>query len=489
MTETARDPGTRKRPVFVAVGLLSSAAFMLLAIRRVHTSEVERTLAAARLVPWVPLAVASYLAGHVVRGVRCKLLVSRDAKLSAATATNVVVLGYAVNNILPARLGELARAGMLAQRSGMPFLQSLTVTFLERLLDGLVLLLLLVVASSLVPDVGWIDTTLDLGVAVFGVATFGVLLAVLAPTFLLSVSSRLSHPLGPRVHARVVSLVGQASAGVAYLRRPDDAARVLALSVVVWLLEAGMFLALLPAFGVRAAIGTALLAMTITNLGILVPSSPGFIGAFHFFCMKALVAVGVAEAVAFGYAALVHLSFYVPITAWGLVVLLGYGVSVGETVARARGAEPLALTDALLAEADAPRRPSPPARVDPFVRALVEALVPIDECPEPARAKVIDDAAAFVRGELDALAGRLAVLFGIGMLGFRIVTVLRFARGFTRLPLATRRAWAERWAYGGLSLARQLFKAVRSTAVVAFYEHPAVDGRTRSGVVPLRVAS
>lgn len=485
MTEETADPGRRKRPLLVAAGLLSSAAFMVLALRRVHTAEVERTLAAARLVPWVPLAVASYLAGHLVRGVRCRLLASRDAKLSTATATNVVVLGYAVNNILPARLGELARAGMLAQRTGMPFVQSLTVTFLERLLDGLVLLALLVVASFLVPDVGWIDTMLRLGAVVFGVATLGVLLAVLAPAFLLSSSSRLSQPLGARVHARVVSLVGQAGAGVAYLRRPSDAARVLALSVVVWLLEAGMFLALLPAFGLRAPVGTALLAMTITNLGILVPSSPGFIGAFHFFCMKALVAVGVGEAVAFGYAALVHLSFYVPITAWGLVVLLGYGVSVGETVARARGAEPLALDDAWLAETEPPAGPAARAESDPFLRALVESLVPLDECAEPARTRVVADVASFVAGEIDALPGRLALLFGVGMVGFRLLTAVRFARGFAALPLASRRRWASLWAYGGFSLGRQLFKVVRSTAILAFYEHPAMASRARSGLVVL----
>ncbi|MCA9646216.1 MAG: flippase-like domain-containing protein, partial [Myxococcales bacterium] len=94
-----------RRVVFVLAGLLSSAAFMLLAVRRLAFDDVTRALTHAELWPWLPLGVLSYLAGHAVRGIRCRRLASGEARLTRTTATNVVVLGYAVNNILPARLG------------------------------------------------------------------------------------------------------------------------------------------------------------------------------------------------------------------------------------------------------------------------------------------------------------------------------------------------------------------------------------------------
>ena len=141
---------------YFAIGVVSSAIFLALAVRRLEFASVSRAFERAELVPWLPLAVLSTSSATVVRGVRCKLLVSREAKLSLRTATNVVVLGYAVNNVLPARLGEFARAGMLAQTSGLPFVQSLTVTLLERVLDGLCLLLLLVIAGRMGPHVGFV---------------------------------------------------------------------------------------------------------------------------------------------------------------------------------------------------------------------------------------------------------------------------------------------------------------------------------------------
>ena len=38
--------------------------------------------------------------------------------------------------------------------------------------------------------------------------------------------------------------------------------------------------------------------MSVTNLGILVPSTPGFVGPFHFFCSQALMSQGIPEATA-----------------------------------------------------------------------------------------------------------------------------------------------------------------------------------------------
>jgi glycosyltransferase 2 family protein len=460
--------------LYVAIGVISSAIFLALAVRRLEFSSVARAFEHAQLVPWLPLAVLSYIAGHWVRGVRCRLLVSREAKLTLGTATNVVVLGYAVNNVLPARLGEIARAGMLAQNSGLPFVQSLTVTLLERVMDGLCLLLLLAIAGRMAPEIGFVRV-LEFGGLVFGIAAFGVLLAVAAPSALLNLTSRASHLLGARVHGLSVTVVSQLVAGVAYIRTLSSALAVGALSIAVWVLEAGMFLALLPAFGIAADPWLAVVAMCVTNLGILAPSTPGFIGPFHFFCKWVVMAAGVEESTAFSYAALVHLSFYVPITLWGVAIAFTYGLSFGEMVNRASAARPIEPGSEPLVSLRSSREP-PEAEPSRFLVALVDALVPHD--PEIGdQSRVVRDVARFVRSELDDLPARLGWLLSTGLTGFRTITVLVKLSRFEALERSARRAWAERWAYGSLSLARQLFRGVRSTALLAYYDHPLVRAR------------
>ncbi len=467
----------------VALGMLSSAVFLALAVAHRDLTRVAAALEHARLWPWLPLAVASYLLGHLVRGVRLRLLVSREATLSLSGATGVVVVGYAVNNVLPARLGELARAWMLREQSGFPFVQSLTVTFLERLLDGLVLLGLLALALLARPAQGWIPATLGVASVLLGLATAVVLLAVLAPGYVIGQASRVANRLAPRLHDRTVRGVSAMVSGVAFLRRPLDALAIVALGVAVWLLEAGMYLFLLPAFGLPLSPWTALLAVSATNLGILLPSTPGFIGAFEFFCMQALISAAVPADTAFGYAVLAHLTFFVPITAWGVGVLFAHGLSMGRTVrlsreARVAEAPPAALAGLATvigrAERTAPGRG--PSR---FMRALAESLTPVDDdgLAGAEREATIGVVAGFMQGQIDALPMRLTTLFRTGMLGFRAATRVAFLRGFCELAPAPRRRWVEGWAYGRMGLARQLFRGARSTALLAYYEQPAVRAR------------
>ena len=96
------------------------------------------------------------MVGHVLRGFRCRALLGSNTRLPPATATNIVVIGYACNNVLPARLGELVRSGMLSERAGVSYDEALTITIIERMLDGLAIVVLLMTTSLVMPLDGWI---------------------------------------------------------------------------------------------------------------------------------------------------------------------------------------------------------------------------------------------------------------------------------------------------------------------------------------------
>ena len=121
------------------------------------------------------------------------------------------------------------------------------------------------------------------------------------------------------------------------------------------------------------------------------------------------------------------------------------------------------------------------ARADRFQAALVEALLPLEEVPTEHREDVITQVTDFVRGQLDALPRRLRRLLALAFWVFRVVTRVRFLRAFTGLPVRTRRRWVERWAYGPLGPGRQLFRVVRSTSLVAYYELPELRAKVTSG--------
>jgi uncharacterized protein (TIRG00374 family) len=488
-------PSARSQRRAVALlGFLGSAVFVALAMRHLDFGAVLATWGEARIFPWVPLAAAAYIAGHFVRGQRLRVLVHRATFLSLPTATNVVVVGYASNNVLPARLGELVRAGMLAERTGLPLPQTLTITFIERLLDGIaILMLLLVSTTSLAVEADWIFGLARAGAVVFGVALALLLVAVLLPSVVLSSASRVSRRFRPKWRDRVLALASSITSAGGCLRRPRDAAAIGIYSIVVWLLESLMFAFILPVFGLRLELAPALAAMSVTNLGILVPSSPGFVGSFHFFCSQTLASQGVPPTIAMAYAILVHLTFYVPVTIWGAAAILWYGIQVGATAAMARAARSSPQTETasglrvhVIARLEPQRAESSPTAFDV---ALIEAIVtPLGSAIDDS---AVNDVATFVAQAMNALPVRLHVMYEAGMAAFRFYVRLRYLRSFCGLDLDRRRAAVEAFSFGRVGLLRQLFRPVRSTALLAYYERdPVVRGLSpaapRSRPIPLR---
>lgn len=466
----------------ILLGLAISAVLLLAAGYNVEWHSVGIALASAQLWPWLPLAVGSYLIGHWVRGVRTRLLVSRDAKLSLVSATNVVVIGYTVNNILPARLGEFARAGMLSERTGLPVPQSLTVTLVERTLDGWVLFLYLCLSLFFVPTTALIYEVAEVAGIVFAVVTVGILLVLIAPNLLTGTVLWATSRFPDKWRDRIIRLAIDIVQGLEYLRSARDAAKVLALSAVVWLFEAGLFFFLLPAFGIALRPDWALLALAVTNLGILVPSTPGYVVVFHYFCQEALRAVGVGLEVAVSYSIVVHLGFFIPITLWGVGIILWYGIELSKTISMAKTAKPLTFAAPEIA-APVAEAPLPPRDRPDLFLALAEALVPTDRPrlePEERRV-VVSQAADFLQGQINALSPGLQTMMKIALTGFRFLVRLRFVRGYCELPLETRRRIADWWAYGPIGFTRQMFRALRATVLLAYWEHPIVGARMKAG--------
>jgi len=335
------------------------------------------------------------------------------------------------------------------------------------------ILFLLVIGTASGDTPGWIADLVRIALAVFGIATIVIFAGAHSPGFIVSATSRLGNKLGPRWHDRLVSLATSITNAGACLRDPRDAIMLIVYSLIIWSLDAALFIAILPAFGIPHSLRDGVVAMSVTNLGLLVPSSPGFIGPFHYFCSRALIAHGVAEPVALAYATLVHLAIYIPITLWGAAAMLWYGVEVGSTAAAARQAKRSLAASIVRGVAVHRISPVTPERAaeppSAFTKALVEAMV--GDTPGASAY-----AAEFVHGQLDALQPKLRFLYEVGMTGFRFATRLRFLRGFCNVPLAARRKWTMQWAEGRIALVRQLFKPVRATALLAYYDHEAVRG-------------
>jgi len=505
----------KSKGTIVVGGFIISLLLLVMTAKKINWQLVHDAFASATWLPWLPLAVVTYLIGMLLRGLRLKQLVSTEASLTVSTASNIIAVGYATNNILPARLGEFARAGMLAERTGLPYALSLTVTFLERLLDGLTILSLFVLAIFVTPTDQWLKPAAMVAGLLFGCALPSVLMLAFAPQLSLSLASQLSIHLGRKWHTRALALVTQVTRGLSCLRDASTALSVLATSFVIWITEGLMFALVMPCFNLPISLVKAIAVMAFTNLGILVPSSPGYIGTYHVCCKTALLAVtgsettqvtnkaveqaavqtyqlanmpflsnsigNISESTALSYAVVVHLVFYITVTIWGVIAMARYGLELGTTAALAWEAKPitnLPETEAMAVITSVPtqKQSNHCFKITPFWLAIVDSSVPTGSLVLSAkeRSEAVTYATQFVCSELSALPSSLRILFKIGILGFRSITIASNLCPFENLSSERQAKIINAWSYGPIGTTRKLFKPLRSLALLAFFEHPAI---------------
>jgi len=254
-------------------------------------------------------AIGLYTAATLMRGERWyRLLGGRGPRVDAYAVTTV---GYMGNNALPARAGDVLKAILSANRAGLARRDVFGTLVAERLLD--VLALGLVLAALVL--VGGLPLGLSTGMVVLLAGALALLLGIV-----LLIAPRLRGMLASLL-APSRELLGVRGAGL------------LALSIVLWLVEGGVYAVLGSVAGLHLGLGGGLYVMALANIAAMVPSAPGYIGTFDAAVLLGIRLTGAGSAgVALPYVVLVRFVLFVPITIVGLVALLvRYG---GLTAAR-----------------------------------------------------------------------------------------------------------------------------------------------------------
>lgn len=256
-----------------------------------------------------------------------------------------VCVGFMANNLLPARAGELARAYAYSRLEPVSTATALATLVVERFLDGVVILLLLVVALAH-PDFpsGALPDELVVGVrgaSLFLAVVLLVCLVLLAfPERSLRAATTVAHALLPtRIAAALVTFAEHIVAGLASMRGWRLLLPAFAWSLAVWTMQSLSFWIGFFAFGIELPFAAALLANATVALAVAVPSAPGYAGTFHAGAKLALTDIyGVAAASALGFAFGWHLGGFIPITLMGLWYARRIGLSMRDLRGSAREA-------------------------------------------------------------------------------------------------------------------------------------------------------
>ncbi len=257
--------------------------------------EILRTYATGANVLYLLGVVLLTVLSYILRAARWPLLFP-DSPLPFGSSYRVLVLGFFMNNILPARAGELVRAHLGSKVVGKPRTLVLATIASERLADGLAISLMFVIIIMWLGQ-GHLDPEyaqnltyvayLFVAVAVGVIAVLSLRAKIFA--FTDKVAERLDHKASTYTFSRVQTFIH----GLSPLCSPRRALKIAAWSTAIWLVELGAFACVAAAYNSPLSLSGTVLFLVAVNFSSLIPAAPGGFGVIELVAIKVLTSAGV----------------------------------------------------------------------------------------------------------------------------------------------------------------------------------------------------
>ncbi|MDX1613899.1 MAG: lysylphosphatidylglycerol synthase transmembrane domain-containing protein, partial [Candidatus Promineifilaceae bacterium] len=304
-----------------------SALFLWLALRGLRLDQVWTALQNANYL-WLIPSVSVYFLAVGARTWRWDYMLRPLKHIPLRRLFPVVVIGYMGNNVYPFRAGEVLRAYVLREREDVTVSASLATVIVERVFDGLVMLMFVFAALPLAPLPSDSIRSLVIGAsaAFFGALIFFLVLAAM-PERTLAWTQILAHRLLPeRLRQPFLDFVGRFLTGLHSLRNFRNVLMIFLTSIVVWLLETVKYWFVMHAFDFQVSFFALMLMNGVVNLATTLPSAPGYVGTFDAPGIAVLTLYGIREATATAYTLVLHAALWLPITLLGAYYMLRQGL-------------------------------------------------------------------------------------------------------------------------------------------------------------------
>ena len=315
----------------VIVGLCIAAACLFFAFKDVDLLQMWSAFKDARYLYFIPAVTILFLS-HMLRAWRWQLLLAPMASVRWSTLFSSLLIGYMANTFLPAHLGEFIRAYIVGKKSPIPGSAVFATIVIERIIDVFTLLILMAFTITVFPFPDWVRKSGYISFAFIALLFIILVLMKKHRGRALNIVNALLKPV-PVIRHKINELLLTFLDGVVGLKEWRHYIFVSLLSILIWSCYGYIFQLGLYAFNFIEIYPditwiTPLVLLVITTIAVLVPSSPGYVGTYHWLCQISLGLFGVPESDALSFAFAVHGVNFIPILIVGLILVSVMGMSV-----------------------------------------------------------------------------------------------------------------------------------------------------------------
>lgn len=314
-----------KARIFSILGFVVSGLLLYLSLKGVEGKEIWSTLKKAdRLLLFVPLA---FIFSAVTI---CSFRWSRVAGNGTRVRETFIslLIGLFVNNVLPVRIGELARGYVLSKKRGLSFTYAFSTVLLDRFFDltGLLLLTFLFFPSQSLPPHVSLAIRLLVGLLIVCVGLIIVLSQDRVANHISSKLLKLETSFLNKSAHRVLEI----QENLKRIGSPLTIIFLIALSFCTWFSMAVALYFVTRTLGVTVSFSCIPFVCALLNMGLTIPSSPGYVGVYQGLLVYLLSIFGVPKTEGFTISVLYHASWYIPYTILGFFFFVTEHIKVKE---------------------------------------------------------------------------------------------------------------------------------------------------------------
>jgi len=314
---------TGKQIQKLVLAALLAILFLWLIARQTNLDDLKHAFVGTTTA-WAIGGLFAFAVGYACRIERWRLMLTREnPRLKWNHCAGPFLGSFAANNVLPFRAGDVLRAfafnGRLEVSSGIV----LATLFVERLLDLLMVLVLFGGALAFFA----LDASgfAGVGSATLIAAAIVILLLLLYPAMfapvVITIGKRIAR-MAPTLGQKLLDEISKSMITLAHLSKGHTMIKLLAWSLAAWLAEGCVFWFAALALPSIATPAAGWLALPVGTLATLIPSTPGYVGTFDYFTVRAMSTLSNSSAASTAYALLVHALLWLPPTLIGGLYLL-----------------------------------------------------------------------------------------------------------------------------------------------------------------------
>lgn len=312
----------------VLVGILISIFFIFLILKNIDIKSMLKIIAGGQYL-WLLPYLCSITFAFIIRSVRWKFLFSPVKKFGPLELFPCLIMGFAANLIFPVRIGEFVRAYIVGKKHAVSKSASFATIVLERITDGIGILVLLSIALIFLPKVPpWTKKMFISGIVFFIIAlvVVGVLIVKKSYTDLLK---RIPF-LKDETKERIVQKAKKFITGFEIIKDVKSFFAIIFLSVFIWLCESMNVYLLVRIIGIHLPFSAVIFVLFVTVIGLIIPAAPGSVGTFEFFFVTSIMFFGVSKVNGLAAALIIHVVGIILIMSLGVYYFIKEGISYKE---------------------------------------------------------------------------------------------------------------------------------------------------------------